>query len=793
MSDNDNLRTASLYINNQLLSRGLLSDGHSIDFARPERNPGGVDATMGKVMSIVNDLILRRDRDAQNREALSTTLRTLRAENLKGTNDVSRLSEKHAEARRKLEIAEASEAAARTQLKSADAAVRGLKEEMARAKVLVAQTRSSCATEVRRRDRQIDGLKKQLGDAGRARGSSKSASVTVINVVGDVGDDKSGAVRVPAATGEQGYDLRNETNQFLTELARNLSEENAALLGVVRRTLGKLKDMSGWEKGASQGDGHALALQTNCDEMEGELEAILEHLRTILTNPSFVPIEEVEAREDEINRLKEGWVKMESRWQEAVHLMDGWRKRLVANGRGVNMEELDMGLRLSPIRVRQAREPEPEMIADSHLSFIQEECTQDFDAMRSSPGPEMVEEESLDLEPAHDYDVEVQEDDYASESSIFEDEVDVDDMDVSEPNIEILQQSTAFLSSSPLPPRPQLSPLKETASAGNRGTGEAKSNREKPSDFSTIAEERTWDLGDDSSAPEPSAHRFRLPRSPLKAMRAVTPEIEEQPRTVSGGADSSMDELALAQPPSGPPSPSPLPRERTRVIRKPTKVAIQKKPATETKPEASKPVAPRTKSRSRVVSDKSVDDSLVPVPAIQQTPQTRRDISPRHVSSRLPLPRPANPPPQQSPLTMANIAAKLAASEREADAARVRAKLKAARGGKRQAGAISTSAPTPELQPPTATVKDAEQPPTITEVPGEEDVDPVKRSVQGNAARDEHQPAAAESPSREQQPLPKRKRDRRVSKVASRRRSTLNPWEMESLISGNMAAPSPGA
>lgn len=60
MIDSENLRTASLYINNQLLSRGLLRDGQSIDFADPSRGCG-VEATMGKVMSVVNDLILRRD------------------------------------------------------------------------------------------------------------------------------------------------------------------------------------------------------------------------------------------------------------------------------------------------------------------------------------------------------------------------------------------------------------------------------------------------------------------------------------------------------------------------------------------------------------------------------------------------------------------------------------------------------------------------------------------------------------------------------------------------------------
>lgn len=59
--ESDSLRTASLYINNQLLSRGLLRNGQSIEFARPDRGEGGVDGTMGRVISVVNDLILRRD------------------------------------------------------------------------------------------------------------------------------------------------------------------------------------------------------------------------------------------------------------------------------------------------------------------------------------------------------------------------------------------------------------------------------------------------------------------------------------------------------------------------------------------------------------------------------------------------------------------------------------------------------------------------------------------------------------------------------------------------------------
>lgn len=61
MIDLENLRTASLYINNQLLSRGLLRDGRSIDFACPGDDDYELADTMGRIMSVVNDLILRRD------------------------------------------------------------------------------------------------------------------------------------------------------------------------------------------------------------------------------------------------------------------------------------------------------------------------------------------------------------------------------------------------------------------------------------------------------------------------------------------------------------------------------------------------------------------------------------------------------------------------------------------------------------------------------------------------------------------------------------------------------------
>jgi hypothetical protein len=124
----------------------------------------------------------------------------------------------------------------------------------------------------------------------------------------------------------------------------------------------------------------------------------------------------------------------------------------------------------------------------------------------------------------------------------------------------------------------------------------------------------------------------------------------------------------------------------------------------------------------------------------------RLSATPLKPSGASRLPRPASAMAQESPLTMASIAAKLAATEREADAARVRAKLKAAK--------LSSAAAVTNLAPPQR---------------GEAEVDPVKQGGE-----------EAEAPAR------KRKASGRVGGRASRRRSTLSPWELESLILGGV-------
>lgn len=937
------------------------------------------------------DTVSSNKRDAEHRESLSTTLRTLRADSLRQTDTLQRLQDKLSEAQRKVALAEADENALRAQLKTAEATIHKLKDEAARTKKFVAETRAACANEVRKRDRQIEGLKKAASDAGRARGERKSTTITTIHVTGEVGDDEAAAST--ASTMAEDYDLRQETNGFLAQLAKGLSEENETLLSLIRKTNHSLKHMSGWDKteggDAANSDGNALVMVTNPQDLATDIDGVLGHLRTMLTNPSFVPLEEVVVREEEIFRLRHGWEKMEERWREAVHLIDSWRRRMAANGQPVDMEDLKMGLRLSPVRVQNVEETAHNDVFQ--LSTLQEEEEEEeeeevqvekedeagqnsFEQQQAgSPSPP----ESLHLVPAPRYEDMIPEyeepqddlDDSDAESSIFQDDVgiDIEELQEPEPNVEILHYSTThhhdveasetseISESIPLPQPPRITPLEETPSSGNR----------KPT--GRTSRKRSGDLidqdDDDSKAPLPPSHSAEPEQSPQKRLKVSTDGQSEEPKPrpksdVFTESNSSLDSILLLKPsPESSVSTAPsratarstrsevssettskkeAPPSTAKPTTRRTRAAAQEKKETPSKPlprqrqarataatasssARAGPSQPSTATKARAGPTSSATTDMPPPPrptrsannspAVQSTQtaaaKTRKSPvdrnppavdpevttapettsrsrakrvaespirSPGKSASRLPKPRNIGilPPPQQSPLSMARIAAKLAASEREADAARVRAKLKAARLGNTKLASVvsNTNNDDSSLAPsqasttsmassrvissgdPTKRDRLASASSTATRMSGGGNRSGTSSSLDENGQTggvsisrvDSRSPA---NPSLHKEkpeeiddnktvvpsPSPRRRRDRlaekapvpsppaatvssrkgsptkpadhskdktrkreprsRSEKVASRRRSTLSPWELQSLIAGEVVPPTP--
>lgn len=600
---------------------------------------------------------MTRKRDATQRENLSQTIRALRADSSCQSTDFERMHTKYTDAQRKLGLAEATERSLKQQIRAAEQAARASKEEMARMRALVNQTRRQCANDVRKRERVIEGLKKHVSEGRRPRGSGKAVGVVSVNVVAGVGGDgeRSGDA---VAVNDIDYDLRMETNGFLTDLARDLSEENENIGALLRRTVLTLRTLSGCEKGDVQKGDIVAEMETGYKSLDTEMGFIIEHLRNLLTNPSFVPLEELEIREEENIRLRQGFEKMESRWQEAVRMMDGWQKRMSRSGQAVNLEELQMGLRLSPLRPK-----EGETGHGFQLSTLLEEGESEAQTDNDAPGDSGLPYHS---EPEIEY-----EDFEVSDSSLSEDEIihEVPGEHLAKPRQDIITDAD---SSPPPGSPPQLSPLRPTTK-GNCGLG--------------LSQQASLD----TAFKEETSGSAQLAAVSLKTS---TFQTESENKS------------------------SPFPSDET-----------------------SPPKGLNTHHQSpRKISN----PVLIPcsTPKLQQT-----------ALSKLPRPR-DNLPPQQSPLTMATIAAKLAATEREADAARVRAKIRAAKMKRETSSTLQAGSLTQEPRNPQPNDSNSEHP--------LQDASAV--TVKGTRKR--------------------KASGRSQGGRASRRRSTLSPWELESLILG---------
>ena len=247
---------------------------------------------------------------------------------------------------------------ARRAVKQAEAQTKALKDEMMKLKGTVGHLRQQCANDVRRRDQELARLKRHLEGRRGRDGNGGQIGVTVITP--GISKPRHGSRNVGdhADLDSSQYNLRQETTEFLTQLSQGLSDENDALIGLVRGTLSNLRHLQGLPPDPSL-DSHVSsdtdrreffnlipAAPPSFSALASSTEEVMANLHTLLTNPSFVPLEEVQMRDEEIMKLRGGWMKMEERWKDAVALMGGWRQRMEHTGDTINLDDLKMGMNL---------------------------------------------------------------------------------------------------------------------------------------------------------------------------------------------------------------------------------------------------------------------------------------------------------------------------------------------------------------------------------------------------------------------------------------------------------------
>jgi hypothetical protein len=338
--DHDTLNTASTYLNNLLLARGLLRESKALDFAKPTRD------TRAQIINLVHDLLLRRDRDQENREQIALTLRTLRTDQTRKDGDLERLQTRLDTQERSLLQAQTEARNAKIEMRKLESTTKALNDQLGRLKASVSQIKTQCANDVRKRDMHIERLKSHL--QGQQRGNKGGLVAPSISVGGRGPHSFNASTR---DISDPEYNLKQETTDFLTQLSSGLSDENDALIDMIRETLVTLRELLGVPE---QNADNTIDGMDNEDSTNGfahgslaeELESMLETLKTVLTNPNFVSMDEVEARDDEITRLREGWDQMEARWRDLLFMMNGWCTRLEKSGDTINLDELKKGLGL---------------------------------------------------------------------------------------------------------------------------------------------------------------------------------------------------------------------------------------------------------------------------------------------------------------------------------------------------------------------------------------------------------------------------------------------------------------
>ena len=297
-------------------------------------------------------------RDVDTLGNVSQTLQTVRSSSAQQTQSIARLENRNLDLDRQLALSNVHNQNMNKAVKQAEAATKALEGELLKVKGSVSQIRQQCAKDIRRRDQELARLKRHLEGRRGREGNGGRIGVTVITPGISKPPPGSRGTGNHADLASSQYNLRQETTEFLTQLSQGLSDENDALIGLVRDTLSNLRHMQGLPPdpvlqpgypNETSKSGLAQVVMTappSYDALASSTAEVMANLHGLLTNPSFVPLEEVQIRDEEIQRLRGAWERMEARWKEAVTLMDSWRKRMEHTGDTINLDDLKIGMDL---------------------------------------------------------------------------------------------------------------------------------------------------------------------------------------------------------------------------------------------------------------------------------------------------------------------------------------------------------------------------------------------------------------------------------------------------------------
>ncbi|KAF3201526.1 hypothetical protein TWF106_002809 [Orbilia oligospora] len=361
------IATASAYLNNLLAARGLLKGGHKIPFD----NLAEDETTPTRVINLVHDLVRRRDRDGEQKETLAIGMKALKESESKANSSAERYKSRCEELERRCATFQGQERVLNANVRSAEITAKTLKDETARLKTMVQQVRTQHANEIRKRDHQISRMKERLLEKSRGgRGNKQpisfpgvtlSGTSSTTHLGGSIGNEDS----VPGGTDVA---LTDDTTAILTTLSQNLADENDTLVSMIKSTVTTLKAISGMDTEVDQeaeleeGERNVITNDISYASLSNNVDEVLEHLKDMLNQPNYVPLEDLDARDREIERLGLQLRGTLEAWKNAIALVDLVNKQpdrtnskkiraledVIERERRAVLEELDVNFQAIP-------------------------------------------------------------------------------------------------------------------------------------------------------------------------------------------------------------------------------------------------------------------------------------------------------------------------------------------------------------------------------------------------------------------------------------------------------------
>ncbi|EPS43178.1 hypothetical protein H072_2844 [Dactylellina haptotyla CBS 200.50] len=363
------ISSASKYLNNLLAARGLLKGGHKIAFDNPTED----EITPTRIINLVHDLVRRRDRDGEQKETLAMGMKALKESESKANALADRYKSRSEELERRCATLQGQERVLNANVRSAEITAKALKDETGRLKVMVQQVRTQCANDIRKRDHQISKMKERLLEKSRGgRGNKQPISFPGVTLSGSASTTHLGtSIGVDAALVNPDHALTDDTTAILTTLSQNLADENDTLVSMIKSTVTTLKAISGMDTDVDQeaeleeGDRNVIANDVSYTALSNEVDEVLEHLKDMLNQPNYVPLEDLDVRDKEIERLRLQLQGTLEAWKNAIALVDLVNKKpdktsskqikslegVVARERQVVLEELDVNTHKIPANV----------------------------------------------------------------------------------------------------------------------------------------------------------------------------------------------------------------------------------------------------------------------------------------------------------------------------------------------------------------------------------------------------------------------------------------------------------